>query len=93
MALIFVNGKGQLVQRQDVFPKSSKVFKLVALKGTVARIAIVGGSYANGEATMELRVGKKLTLLNTATGDRYVLKLATTKAGGTTGFSRRTAAN
>jgi hypothetical protein len=93
IALIVVNGKGQLVQPKDVFPKSSKVFKLVSLKGNVARIGVVGGSYANGEATMELRVGKKLTLLNTATGDRYVLKLATTKAGGATGFSRRTAAN
>jgi hypothetical protein len=92
-ALILVNGKGQLVAPKDSFPKSSKVFKLVSLKGNVARIAVVGGSYANGEATVDLRAGKKLTLLNTATGDRYVLKLATAKAGGATGFSLRTPAN
>jgi len=88
-ALILVNGKGQLVGAKDVFPKQTKVFKLVSLKHGLARIAVVGGSYANGAPTIDLRVGKKLTLLNTATGDRYVLKLMTTAAGGATGFSLR----
>ena len=51
------------------------MFKLVKLTGGTARIAIAGGSFASGSATVTLERGKTLTLVNTADGTRYELKL------------------
>jgi hypothetical protein len=39
------------------------------------KISIVGGSYESGAPTVTLEQGKTLTLVNTADGVRYVLKL------------------
>jgi len=39
------------------------------------KIGIVGGSYDSGQATAMLELGKKLTLVNTADGSRYVIAL------------------
>jgi hypothetical protein len=56
------------------FPASSPVFVLVSLKASSARIAIAGGSLqGGGKAT--LKKGRTLTLMNTADGARYVLRL------------------
>jgi len=40
-----------------------------------AKVAIVGGSYANGAPTVTLTENKPLTLMNTADGTRYRLIL------------------
>ena len=40
-----------------------------------ATIGIAGGNYENGAATITLAKGKTLTLMNTADGTRYVLRL------------------
>jgi hypothetical protein len=74
-ARISVNGSPQTVQVGRSFPSADPVFKLVSLTGTTARIGIAGGSLENGEATVALKKGKALTLLNTADGTRYVLRL------------------
>ncbi len=74
-AVIAVNGAEETVAVRGVFPKDSPVFKLVKLTGSTARIAIAGGSFASGSATVTLERGKTLTLVNTADGTRYELKL------------------
>jgi hypothetical protein len=38
-------------------------------------VAIAGGSYASGSQTLTLKVNKPVTLVNTADGTRYTLKL------------------
>ena len=43
----------------------------------MARIGVAGGSFADGK-TIPLPKGKKVTLVNDATGARYVLKLVYT---------------
>ena len=77
------NGSPQLIQAGQDFPQApyDPIFRLVSLSPGVAKIAISGGSYTSGAATVTLRKGKPLTLENTADGTRYVLKLLWTGAG------------
>jgi len=51
------------------------VFSLVSLNESSAKIGIAGGSYESGAATVTLTKGKTVTLMNTADGSRYVLRL------------------
>jgi len=57
------------------FPAANPLFQLVSVSASVARVAVVGGSYANGSPTLTLRVNKPVTLANTADGTRYTLTL------------------
>jgi hypothetical protein len=74
-ASISVNGIAETVSVGVDFPVAAPIFHLVALTATSAKIAIVGGSYADGAATITLKKGKTLTLENTSDGSRYVLRL------------------
>jgi hypothetical protein len=73
-ATIAVNGTPQQLELKDLFPKVDKTFVLVALKDGVAKIGVAGGSFTGG-GTVSLKLGKQVTLVDTATGARYVLKL------------------
>ena len=81
-AVISVNGELMSVSLGTDFPtsgtlysRSGALFHLVSLTGTTAKIAIAGGSYADGAATVTLQVKKALTLQNTADGTKYTLIL------------------
>ncbi len=79
-AVIGVNGVAQNVTVGSDFPVSSDpaenaIFRLVALTRKTARIGVVGGSYASGQATLTLRVNEPVTLVNTADGKQYTLVL------------------
>ena len=74
-ATITVNGVANQVSVGTSFPAASPVFTLVSLTPSAAKIGIAGGSYENGEATVTLAKGKTVTLMNTADGTRYVLRL------------------
>jgi hypothetical protein len=73
-ALISVNGTSETVRVGAQFPASSPVFLLVSLTKTSAKIGIAGGSLQGG-GTATLKKGHTLTLMNTADGVRYVLRL------------------
>ena len=75
-ATISVNGVEQRVNVGGTFPEGDPIFRLVSLRGGTAKIGIVGGSYASGSQTITLkRGGKPVTLMNTADGTTYVLRL------------------
>ena len=74
-ATIAVNGNAVQVAPKGLFPRLDKMFVLRSLKPESARIAIAGGSFTDGRDAILLRMGKSLTLINEATGARYVLKL------------------
>lgn len=74
-ATISVNGVSEVVAVSAEFPQAEPMFQLVSLTESSAEIAIVGGSYANGAKTVTLTEGKPLTLMNTADGTRYELRL------------------
>ncbi|MGZ8701233.1 MAG: hypothetical protein ACXWZY_02945 [Gaiellaceae bacterium] len=76
---ISVNGNAEPVAEGKTFPTADPVFVLVSIAsdGTAVEIGIAGGEYADGEDTITLKLGKPLTLQNTADGSRYELKLIT----------------
>jgi hypothetical protein len=78
-ATINLDGRPQQVKVKGEFPESNPLFVLRSLTKKQAKIGVAGGSFDDGQA-VTLSFGKKLTLVNTATGVRYVLKLVYTGA-------------
>ncbi|HEV8099973.1 MAG TPA: hypothetical protein VGP56_12540 [Gaiellaceae bacterium] len=74
-AVISVNGAPETVKAGDTFPTADPFFKLVSLTRKGAKISIAGGSLETGAPTVTLTKNKALTLMNTADGTRYVLRL------------------
>ena len=64
---------------KGTFPTPEPLFVLRSLKKKQAKIGVAGGSFDDGKP-VTLKLGKKVTLVNTATGVRYVLKLVYTGA-------------
>jgi hypothetical protein len=97
-ALIATNGVCERVSVKGTFPTDENIFRLasIAKDGKSIEVGIVGGSFDNGHPTATLKLGEKITLVNTADGTRYeiVLKtscnLATPAAGSTTTQSTAT---
>lgn len=79
-ATISVNGVAGTVKVGAGFPQTQPIFQLVSLTRTSAKISIAGGTLEGGAPTVTLTKGKQLTLMNTADGSRYVLKLLATAA-------------
>jgi hypothetical protein len=73
-ATISVNGVASTVNVGRSFPAAAPVFTLVSLTSSAAKIGIAGGSYENGAATISVKKGQAVTLMNTADGTRYVLR-------------------
>ena len=81
-ATIMLDGKPQQLQLDGKkvdkeFPKGSPLFLLAALKTGEAKIGVANGSFDTGQ-TVTLKLGKKVTLVDTATGVNYELKLTYT---------------
>jgi hypothetical protein len=74
-ATISVNGTTELVKVSASFPQLQPIFRLVSLTATSAKISVVNGSLEGNSATVTLTKGKTLTLMNTADGTRYALRL------------------
>jgi hypothetical protein len=74
-ARISVNGRVQVVRVGASFPSANPLFRLVSVSGGVARIGISSGSYSSGARTVSLAAGRSLTLVDTADGIRYQLRL------------------
>jgi hypothetical protein len=75
-AKISVNGVSTDVTVGGTFPEGDPIFKLVSLTKSSAKVGIVDGTYATGAQTVTLKKGgKPVTLMNTADGTTYVLRL------------------
>lgn len=74
-AVISVNGKAESVAVGKTFPAADPLFVLRRLTRTVATITIAGGSLEGGAPSVRLPLGKTITLLNTADGTTYAVKL------------------
>lgn len=73
-ATIQVNGKAEQLEPKQAFPAAEPTFVLVGLTKGGAKIGVKGGAFTNG-STVTLERGKPVTLMDTATGARYVMKL------------------
>jgi hypothetical protein len=97
-ALIATNGVCERISVEATFPSDENIFRLVSIAkdGKSVEVGIVGGSFDNGHPTAMLKVGEKITLVNTADGTRYEIvlktscKLATPAASATTTQSTTT---
>ena len=76
-ATINLDGKPQQLKVKQKFPEGDPLFVLRSLTKKQAKIGVAGGSFDDGQA-VTLQFGKKVTLVNTATGVRYELKLVYT---------------
>ena len=76
-AVIAVNGTSETVAVGKTFPASAPqpFFQLVSVSRSGARIGIAGGSLSNGQNTVMIPVGKTLTLMNTADGTKFTIKV------------------
>jgi hypothetical protein len=74
-AEISVNGTTESVAVGRQFPASNPTFVLLSLAKSTAKIGIAGGSLEGSQQTVTLKKGVALTLMNTADGTRYVLRL------------------
>lgn len=74
-ATIAVNGVPETVSLKALFPAADPLFRLVALGAGEVQIGVVGGSSPGGEQTVTLVRDRALTLLDTASGARYEIRL------------------
>ncbi len=81
--IVVVNGIRQVLEPGTKFPSSDPLFVLVAEKSGSKSVVvgIAGGAYSGGGKTTTLKVGKPLTLVNTATGARYKITLVSVGSG------------
>jgi hypothetical protein len=75
LATISVNGVSEAVQVGGQFPASNPTFVLVSVTHSTAKVGIAGGSLQGKQQTVTLKKNTPLTLMNTADGTRYVLRL------------------
>jgi hypothetical protein len=75
VVMLQVNGKTQTVRVGGSFPSSNPLFKLVSVSHGMVRIGIASGSYQSGAQTVSLVSGRTLTLVDTADGIRYRIRL------------------
>ncbi len=74
-ALLLVNGKKHVVALDAGYPKARPFFKVVALSDKSIWVQLIGGTFANGQQTLKLDRGRKVTLLDTTAGVRIVLTM------------------
>lgn len=75
IGVISLNGALAAVGVGTDFPATSPVFHLLSLTATTAKVAIAGGSYADGSQALTLKLKTPVTLQNTADGTKYTLIL------------------
>jgi hypothetical protein len=76
-ATLMVNGRPQQLALKDIFPKGQPTFVLLGVDNKSIRIGVAGGKFTGG-AAVKLELGKPVTLMNTTTGQRFVIKLVFT---------------
>jgi hypothetical protein len=74
-AKIVVNGRLEVVRVGASFPSANPLFRLVSISQGVVKIGIADGSYSSGARTVSLVAGRTLTLVDTADGLRYRIRL------------------
>lgn len=72
-ALLLVDGKKHVLPLDQGFPTRRPFFKVVALSDRAVWVELVGGTLANGQQTVKLDRGRRVTLLDATAGLRVVL--------------------
>lgn len=76
LAILEVNGVQEVVAVAASFPADDPAFKLIAIQGTESiEFGLVEGSFSSGIETLDLDVGKSITLVSQPDGFRYTIRL------------------
>jgi hypothetical protein len=70
-AVIWTNGRRQVVGLGQVFQIGEVRFRLMAVTRKAVRLKIVSGAFSSGKPTITARKGHRVKLTNTATGLEY----------------------
>lgn len=73
-ATLSVNGESEPVQLKSEFPVDDPMFVVAVIGKGLIKVGIAGGKLTNGKLAT-IKLGKSLTLVNDATGARYVIQL------------------
>jgi hypothetical protein len=73
-ATLSVNGVSEAVQLKSEFPVDDPMFVVAAIGKGQIKVGVAGGKLTNGKLAT-IKLGKSLTLVNDATGARYVIQL------------------
>ncbi len=82
-ATLRVDGKKMDVPLGKSFPAGKVSFRVAGFEPGAVKLAVVGGSFADGTTTLTLQKGQPITLVNTADGSRFslaLLKISSTSA-------------
>jgi len=83
-ATIVVNGVSEEVNVKALFPAASPVFVLESAATSSVKISVSGGAFANGSSKITIEKGRTVTLVNTADGTKYKIKLVSTSKAAAT---------
>ena len=72
-AMIWTNGRRQVVGLSQVFSVGGTQFRLVAVTRDTIRIKVLGGAFSGRGQSITVRKDHRVTLANTATGVQYGL--------------------
>ena len=78
-ALLSINGSSRTVGRSKLFPEKDPAFRLVSVSPKAIKVGVAGGSFTRGRETITIRRGERVTLVNTATGESFVLRYVAPK--------------
>jgi hypothetical protein len=73
-ATLSVNGESEPVQLKSEFPVDDPMFVVAVIGKGLIKVGIAGGKLTSGKLAT-IKLGKSLTLVNDATGARYVIQL------------------
>jgi hypothetical protein len=73
-ATLSVNGEPEAVTLKGEFPVDDPMFVVAAVGKSQIKVGVAGGKLTNGKLAT-IKLGKSLTLVNDATGARYVIQL------------------
>ena len=76
-AVIWTNGRRQVVGLSQLFKVGDATFRLVSVGKKTMRFRLAGAVFAGGGTALTIRKGHRVTLANTATGVQYLLFFST----------------
>ena len=76
LAILEINGEQEVVELEGGFPADEPAFKLTEIQGTASiTFGLIEGSFSSGIDTLDLEVGKSITLISQPDGFRYTIRL------------------
>lgn len=81
-AVLLVNGRRQVLGVREAFGFGEATFRIVSVGRKTMRLQVSGGSFGAGKQTIMVRKGRRVQLVNTATGETLSIRFSspTTKS-------------